>query len=105
MNLRLIILTALQAERRAIEPLLKNQAIEFHVVGPCARRLPQGLSSETVGGVVMAGLAGALDPDLKIGDVVIDLLSQLADGAVPFPLGAIRTSDKIVATPEEKAAL
>lgn len=42
----------------------------------------------------MAGFGGALDPGLKIGDVVID-----------DPPGRIYTSDALISTPEEKAEL
>jgi adenosylhomocysteine nucleosidase len=44
----------------------------------------------------MAGLAGALDPGLKIGDVVMDDATTR---------GRIYTADHLIATPAEKAAL
>jgi nucleoside phosphorylase len=63
--------------------------------------------------IIMAGLGGGLDPDLKIGDVVIDdaagLISEACEenlsAAVNWRRGKIHTVDTIVATPAEKAEL
>lgn len=74
------------------------------VIGPRAGRL----SDEMIKGydrIILAGLAGALDPALNIGDVIIDF----ADGGqwpnLPYRKGAIHGSDHLVATAAEKSRL
>jgi hypothetical protein len=56
-------------------------------------------------GIIMAGLAGALDPTLHDGEVVIDqpLVDTLQDAR--WRRGGIHTSDHLIATPAAKAAL
>ena len=66
-------------------------------------------------GVITAGLAGALDPNLGIGDVVIDSAAKDADRVVEFinamsggtrvHKGPIHTSKALVSTVEEKKLL
>jgi nucleoside phosphorylase len=55
--------------------------------------------------VIMAGLAGALDPSLAVGDLIIDDWPE----AMPVPAtakrGAIHTAHEIAATPAKKADL
>jgi adenosylhomocysteine nucleosidase len=53
----------------------------------------------------MAGLAGALDPSLNVGDVLIDDPTGIVPAAVPMRRGRIVTVNRIIATPAEKAAL
>lgn len=88
-----MILTALAIEARAIESALSEARAGFdvRVVGPKAPRLPADLRSDNCRGLVMAGLAGGLDPSLARGAVVLD--------------GGIHTAASIVATPDEKARL
>jgi adenosylhomocysteine nucleosidase len=53
----------------------------------------------------MAGLAGALDPTLRAGDVIIDEQSTWLDPSWSYRRGGIHTATKIIATPAEKASL
>jgi adenosylhomocysteine nucleosidase len=80
---------------------MTNGRVTIGLVGARAAHL-QEARAEHPSLLILAGLAGALSPDLKVGDVVID-------GDFP-PLAGVRagklaTADHIVATPAEKAAL
>jgi hypothetical protein len=100
---RWVIFTALEYEARALRKVL-GSGVELRVVGPRATRLPAPAELSGRAGILMAGLGGALDPELETGEVVID-------GEIPMSnpprrrRGAIHTADRIVATPAEKALL
>ncbi len=66
------------------------------------KRLPQTV---TAARVIVAGLAGGLDPRLRAGDLVLD--SPLPDLPLhlPWHIGPIYTTDRLVTTPADKAAL
>jgi adenosylhomocysteine nucleosidase len=104
---RLLILTALQIEQRAIlsaRRLREDQEVEYAVIGPRARHLPT--QTNQIAGIVLAGLSGALDPALRVGDVVIDVASTLPlRGEVSYRRAIVHTSDQLVATPANKASL
>jgi len=53
----------------------------------------------------MAGLAGALDPALKVGDVLIDDLSDDFGIALQYRRVRMHTAEKIVQTPEDRRKL
>jgi hypothetical protein len=77
------------------------------MVGIGAKRLPGELPPD-VGCVILAGFAGALDPNLMIGDVVLDWPAGDLKGpapAGPFRLGRIHVAGGIVATAEQKSTL
>lgn len=113
-----LILTALPMEARAIIRALGGESrrplpasfprrtpvVEVHAIGVAANWLSD-LPRTDVGCVLMAGLAGALDPSLRIGDIVVD--GHAGSVAFPGPVraGAIHTSPTLIATPAEKAAL
>src|SRR5947208_15327853 len=91
---RVLICVAIQMEADAIARALKDLKADFEVelkivgIGGC--RLPKELDATNLSLVISAGLAGALDPALRIGDVVID---------------RIYTSDCMVTTPAQTASL
>jgi adenosylhomocysteine nucleosidase len=112
----LLILTAVMTEARAIAkaagvPCPKpNQPAQWNrqdlrvtlaLVGISARQLP----TDAADTVIMAGLAGALDPSLAIGDLIIDDWPE----GIPLPAtakrGAIHTAQDLAATPAQKADL
>jgi len=73
-------------------------------IGMGAVRIPD-LSGQAVAGIIMAGLAGALDPELKVGDVVVDQSSTWRGSKVTLKKVWFHGADHPVVTPEEKAEL
>jgi adenosylhomocysteine nucleosidase len=55
--------------------------------------------------IIMAGVAGALDPSLALGDVILGDCPEAIAGPVRIRRGTIHTTDRIVSTPAEKAEL
>ena len=85
-----------------------NGVITVAVVGPRASRMASIARGLDAQGIIMTGLAGALSPGLKIGDVVVN--GELAGGksgenGPRYHFGALHTSQAIVATPLEKQEL
>ena len=78
---------------------------ELHIIGIGAARMHRDLLWEEAGGIIVAGIGGALDPSLGPGDVVMDSESPGALARLCLRLGRIHTSDHMVGTVEEKAAL
>jgi adenosylhomocysteine nucleosidase len=100
-----MILTAMQMETRAVQRALAGLPVDVITIGIRGCRVPaKPLPAEAV--VILAGLGGALDPSLKVGDVVVDdpagLLPASIDGV---RRGTIHGAEQIIATPAEKAAL
>jgi adenosylhomocysteine nucleosidase len=105
---KVIIFTALQIEGAAVRRALSDKDHRFadiHTVGILARHLPRSLEKGNAVALVMAGLAGALDPALGVGDVVIDDPQGLAGPLSEYRHGGIWSADRIVATPAEKAEI
>jgi nucleoside phosphorylase len=63
------------------------------------------LSGKGVAGIIMAGLAGALDPQLKVGDIVVDQSSSWRGSKVTHRKVWFHSVDHPVVTPEEKREL
>jgi adenosylhomocysteine nucleosidase len=118
----LAIFTAVKLETTAIARALGSHAgtlwrfgypasdfgfpIVARMVGIGARRLPTQPVGD-VGCIILAGFGGALDPSLKVGDVVLDWPSEDCGRAPsgPFRLGKIHASSGIVGTGEQKSRL
>lgn len=130
---KIIIFTALEIERRAIErvarasrpcfsaedtggtPVPRNakgaRDIEVISIGIRAVRgsvwqsalRSAAQSSETI--VIVAGLGGGLDPSLRVGDVVIDAPDEMRIHDLPFRFGSIHTSADMICTPQDKSRL
>ena len=113
-----MILTAIKAESRAIARAFGvrgwganpielpggRAGIDLYTIGIGAVRMPD-LSGRAVAGIVMAGLAGALDPRLKVGDVVVDQSSTWRANRPNYPRVWFHAVDQVVVTPAEKAEL
>jgi hypothetical protein len=120
-----LILTALEMEAQAISSELGGRAafsdapvplavpdVSLHLIGIKAVRIrPELFRQFDV--ILLAGLGGALDPTLSIGDIVIDttdpnIPSPGTPGegqgeGLPFRHGKILTSDHMISTIAEKA--
>lgn len=77
--------------------------------GPGAELVKQALramraETENVDGIISTGLCGALDPALRVGDIVVAGDGRLASAA-PFVRGAMHTSERVIGTAGEKRAL
>ena len=104
-----MIFTAVHAEASAIAEAVRTHGrlgtVDIRVIGIRAAHLPSDVATPEIRGIILAGFAGALDPTLRIGDVVVDGLPPQGSGKATFRAGRIHTSSEIVATPTEKAAL
>lgn len=81
-----------------------DRAIELHLIGIRARYLPV-IDPARVHCIVLAGFAGALDPSLRVGELVVAEGANLLQSSPLCRFGSIHTSGHIVATPEEKGEL
>ena len=98
-----LILAAMQPEADAVARAVAGVAgVSVGVVGIGARDVP-AISRDQTSLVLLACLAGGLDPALRTGDVVVDPPPAiLPPGA---RVGRIHTADRLVSTVAEKAAL
>ena len=104
---KLVILCAVEFESRAVRKALAGrEGIDIYTIGIRGGRVPADLRGDEIRCIVMAGLGGALDPKLKVGDVVVD---ELSDDAIArklsYPRGKMHTVEGIVSTPQERAEL
>jgi adenosylhomocysteine nucleosidase len=100
-----LILTALAMEAQAIRRALPiGSGIVMRVIGPRATGLSNDYLKNSQG-VILAGLAGGLDPTLRVGDVVIEAGGEHRVAKLQCIWGRIHTSDCLVSTPTQKAAL
>jgi adenosylhomocysteine nucleosidase len=121
-TLRFLILTAVLPEARAIarafslsklrsaasDAAWEGPGMRLVNVGPRALRLDRAaaiLDEQLPQAMILAGLAGALDPALKIGDVVMAPPPQGVPALPGVRVGTLCTAQDIIATPAEKARL
>ncbi|HWE94124.1 MAG TPA: hypothetical protein VG269_09190 [Tepidisphaeraceae bacterium] len=79
--------------------------LELHLIGIGASLPPSTLRDSDSAIVIMAGLAGGLDPSLRVGDVVIDDCPPGLLPDVAHRRGGIHTANHLIATTTEKTAL
>ena len=115
---RILILTAIRMEADAIARQFKRSGPRGNipvdlpsrmpavlaVIGMGALRMPD-LSGLPYAAIIMAGLAGGLDPHLVVGDIVVDQQSTWRASRIPFRRGKFYTTDKVVETAEEKGQI
>jgi hypothetical protein len=103
-----LILTALAMEAKAVlsefRPGLPEH-VNLSTIGIEGRRLDQNIFRDVDGGVILAGLAGALDPALKVGDIVFEATADRFWGPLPFRQCKIHTSDHLISLIAEKQKL
>jgi adenosylhomocysteine nucleosidase len=92
----------MHTEAKAIRKGLGRDA-RIHVIGIGGKSIPSPAELAMAGCIILAGFAGALDPTLKVGDLVLDTDLELPD--LPFRRGKIHGSDKLIATSSEKTNL
>jgi adenosylhomocysteine nucleosidase len=101
----ILILAAIESEARAVRRALPA-GTEVRAIGIGAVHLPVTVEARVV---VLCGLAGALNPDLRVGDLVLDDRHQMFDISdsrfEKIRRGRIHTAETIIATPAEKVAL
>jgi adenosylhomocysteine nucleosidase len=72
--------------------------------GPGPRLVMQALAERrSVQLMVSTGFCGALDPALRVGDIVVT--RNLPQASLPFVRGEVHSSDRVVVTKEEKGNL
>ena len=116
----LLILAAMRMEANAVADALRLRRptpgypargsvrgveITIWLIGIGARWLPDYRADSAPAVVLLAGFSGALDPSLKVGDIVIDEVVVHR----PFPFahrrGEVRGGNEVVSTPSQKAEL
>jgi adenosylhomocysteine nucleosidase len=115
---RILILTALRIEAAAIARqfavrLAKNHpthfthhnlSIELQIIGVGAIRPPTRPATPPAA-IIMAGLAGGLDPTLSIADIIIDESSTWPATPLPFPRQKILCTTQVIGSAQNKARL
>lgn len=101
---RRVVFCALEYEAAQLRRALSRAPeIPIFVIGPAAKRLPKACELSGCNQIILAGLAGGLDPALRCGDVIVDAAADLSPG--PWRRGKIQASGAIVATPAQKRDL
>jgi adenosylhomocysteine nucleosidase len=97
------VFTAVKMETRAIRAALPSRQI--HTVGIGANHLPAREQLAGASLILLCGVAGALNPALNIGDLILDDRSFPLSSELEIRRGMIVTATQIVANPTDKAAL
>jgi hypothetical protein len=104
-SVAILILTAVQMETRTVQQTLGHRHVAVHTVGIRARHLPDPGQCANVSLIILCGVAGALDPSLRIGDCILDDLEHRIADSSSYRRGRIHTASEIIATPAAKAKL
>jgi hypothetical protein len=99
------IFTAVTIEARAIQRSLRLPEPKVQAIGIGAKHLPDPAKLQGIQLILLCGVAGALDPALRIGNVVLDDPDHHMGDSPIYRRGVIHTSSRIIATPGEKARL
>lgn len=103
---RLLFLVPLEIEAAAVRRALAHRPNAAVLrIGPRAASMPPPHALPQADWVVVAGIAGALDPALATADVIAHGLPQTHAPGPPTRRGLIHTADAIATTPAHKAEL
>lgn len=117
-QLPILIFTAVEIEARAIirtlglmqararVPHWSSATAQLHIIGIGSVHVPTPLPPARA--IILAGLAGGLDPSLGIGDIILDTAAQSLPPVDLLPAarrGPIHTAAHLVSTPGQKAEL
>jgi adenosylhomocysteine nucleosidase len=94
------------AEEREFSGIRKRCGARFELLanGPGQRLVTEALRERrNVDGLVSTGFCGALDPALRVGDIVVS--GAAVRSRVPFIHGEILSADRVAATAAEKREL
>jgi nucleoside phosphorylase len=100
MSRKLLILSALEMEAKALQPVAGSAGVR--IIGIRAARLT-GQIVRSADALILAGLAGALDPKLQIGDIIYQEFGDWPP--LPYRAGLIHTVDHLIDSPQEKSEL
>jgi adenosylhomocysteine nucleosidase len=105
-HMRLAIMTAVEAEFRAVSRVCSGREnVRVFRIGIGAKRMPDLAELRGFDGIVMAGLAGGIDPNIKTGEIVMD---EATDDRLPrmaYRYGRVECCQEIISTPAAKAEL
>jgi nucleoside phosphorylase len=119
MAAQILILTAVQIEARHLAKALGivcpgrsgctsgrvgDAEIRLCMVGMKAKALP-ALEPPKPDCIILAGFAGALDPSLCVGDVVVDTGPNECEVPSQCIRGTVHGTDRVIATPAQKGSL
>jgi hypothetical protein len=93
----------MQTEAKYVRRAVGN-TVPIHVIGIGARSLPPIAEARSAGYIILTGFAGALDPHLKVGDVVLDAGVDFCPNFAG-KRGKIHCSTALIGTPAAKAEL
>ena len=88
-----------------VHSTFENLKVVHHLIGLKAVGLAKASIDKDTNYVVLAGVAGALDPSLSVGDLVLCDCPDELSLRLEIPRKLIVTSDRVVATKAEKAEL
>jgi adenosylhomocysteine nucleosidase len=92
------------SEQRELANIAPRNGWNLLASGPGSRLVTEALrEKKAVDGLVSVGFCGALDPSLRIGDIVVS--GEGVESSRPFVRGEILCSDRVAVTAAEKRAL
>ncbi|HEY1684238.1 MAG TPA: hypothetical protein VGG19_05720 [Tepidisphaeraceae bacterium] len=110
-NRELLILSAMDLEAKIARKALADLklppefSVRFLTIGISACRLPDNFCSPSTAAIILAGFAGALRPDLKLGEIILETCPADFASHLPLRRAKIHTADQLIATPQHKAEL
>jgi len=115
-----LILAAMQMEANAVADALQiprprpakqsggivgGVDVSMELIGIGAKRLPDGQLDRRPDVVLLAGLSGALDPSLKVGQIVVEDSIDSMGIQLSHRQGPLESGDQIISTPRQKSEL